>query len=91
MTDVIVCDGFVGNVILNRQKLFIIFINQEILRILISIVLILKILEELLLSGLMQMLLLVMEYPEGKAIMNMILQTWAVVHVDLAQKIKEAI
>jgi hypothetical protein len=25
------------------------------------------------------------------AIMNMILQTWAVVHVNLAQKIKEAI
>lgn len=91
MADVIVCDGFVGNVVLKQTEAF-----HHIYR--------LRNLQDSFFDrldfenvggtpiiGINSNVVIGHGISKRKAIMNMILTTWAVVHVDLAQKIKEAI
>lgn len=91
MTDVIVCDGFVGNVVLKMaEKFYVIAKNQGI--------------DDPFFNrfnfenvggtpiiGINDNVVIGHGISKRRAIMNMILQTRAVVHADLANKIKDAI
>ncbi len=91
MTDVVVCDGFVGNIVLKAGRSISFILQKEInIPIHFLTVLILKILEEPDCRNKCQCCYRTWNF-KRKAIMNMILQTRAVVHANLAQKIKEAI
>jgi glycerol-3-phosphate acyltransferase PlsX len=91
MTDVVVCDGFVGNVILKQGEAFHHIYKSRNLK------------DEYFdrldfenyggtpIVGINANVVIGHGISKRKAIMNMILQTRAVVHANLAQKIKEAI
>jgi glycerol-3-phosphate acyltransferase PlsX len=91
MTDVVVCDGFVGNVILKQGEAFHHIYKSRNLK------------DEYFdrldfenyggtpIVGINANVVIGHGISKRKAIMNMILQTKAVVHANLAQKIKEAI
>ena len=91
MTDVVVCDGFVGNVILKQGEAFHHIYKSRNLK------------DEYFdrldfenyggtpIIGINANVVIGHGISKRKAVMNMILQTQAVVHANLAQKIKEAI
>jgi len=90
MTDVIVCDGFVGNVILKMGEAFHYIYKSRNLKDSYFDRLDFENIGGTPIIGINANVVVGHGVSKRRAIMNMILQTWAVVHVDLAQKIKEA-
>jgi glycerol-3-phosphate acyltransferase PlsX len=90
MADVIVCDGFVGNVILKQTEAFHQVYKSRNLQDSYFDSLDFENIGGTPVIGINANVVIGHGISRRKAIMNMILQTWAVVHVDLAQKIKEA-
>jgi len=91
MTDVIVCDGFVGNVVLKLSEAFHYIFRIKNLQDSYFDRLDFESIGGTPVVGINANVVIGHGISKRKAIMNMILQTWAVVHVDLARKIKEAI
>ena len=91
MADVIVCDGFVGNVILKQTEAFHHVYKLRNLQDAYFDRLDFESIGGTPIVGINANVVIGHGISMRKAIMNMILQTWAVVHVNLAQKIKEAI
>ena len=91
MTDVIVCDGFVGNVILKQGESFHHIYKSRNLKDLFFDRLDFENIGGTPIVGINANVVIGHGISKRKAIMNMILQTRAVVHANLAQKIKEAI
>lgn len=91
MTDVIVCDGFVGNVILKQAEAFHQIYKSRNLKDSYFDRLDFENIGGTPIVGINANVVIGHGISKRKAIMNMILQTRAVVHVNLAQKIKEAI
>jgi glycerol-3-phosphate acyltransferase PlsX len=91
MADVIVCDGFVGNVILKQTEAFHHIYQSRNLKDSYFDRLDFENIGGTPIVGINANVVIGHGISKRKAIMNMILQTWAVVHVDLAKKIKEAI
>ena len=91
MSDVIVCDGFVGNVILKQTEAFHHIYKSRNLKDSYFDSLDFENIGGTPIVGINANVVIGHGISKRKAIMNMILQTMAVVHVDLAQKIKEAI
>ncbi len=91
MADVIVCDGFVGNVILKQTEAFHRVYKSRNLQDAYFDKLDFESIGGTPIIGINANVVIGHGISKRKAIMNMILQTWAVVHVNLAQKIKEAI
>lgn len=91
MPDVIVCDGFVGNVILKQTEAFYHIIKARNLKDPFFDNLDFEGIGGTPVIGINANVVIGHGVSKRKAIMNMILQTWAVVHANLAQKIKEAI
>jgi glycerol-3-phosphate acyltransferase PlsX len=91
MADVIVCDGFVGNVVLKQTEAFFIIIKSMNLQDSFFERLDFENIGGTPIVGINANVVIGHGNSRRKAIMNMILQTLAVVHVDLAQKIKETI
>ncbi len=91
MPDVVVCDGFVGNVILKQTEAFYHIYKSRKLQDSYFDRLDFESIGGTPIVGINANVVIGHGISQRKAIMNMILQTWAVVHVDLAQKIKEAI
>jgi len=91
MADVIVCDGFVGNVILKQTEAFHYVYKTRNLQDAYFDRLDFESIGGTPIIGINANVVIGHGISKRKAIMNMILQTWAVVHVNLAQKIKEAI
>jgi phosphate acyltransferase len=91
MADVIVCDGFVGNVILKQTEAFHYVYKTRKLQDAYFDRLDFESIGGTPIIGINANVVIGHGISKRKAIMNMILQTWAVVHVNLAQKIKEAI
>jgi len=91
MADVIVCDGFVGNVILKQTEAFHHVYKLRNLQDAYFDRLDFESIGGTPIIGINANVVIGHGISRRKAIMNMILQTWAVVHVNLAQKIKEAI
>jgi len=91
MADVIVCDGFVGNVILKQTEAFHSIYKSRNLNDEYFDRLDFENIGGTPIIGINANVVIGHGISKRKAIMNMILQTWAVVHVDLAKKIKEAI
>lgn len=91
MSDVIVCDGFVGNVVLKLSEAFHSVYQQRNLKDSYFDSLNFENIGGTPIIGINANVVVGHGVSRRRAIMNMILQTWAVVHVDLAQKIKEAI
>jgi phosphate acyltransferase len=91
MADVIVCDGFIGNVILKQTEAFYHVYKTRNLQDAYFDRLDFENIGGTPIIGINANVVIGHGISQRKAIMNMILQTWAVVHVDLAQKIKEAI
>jgi phosphate acyltransferase len=89
--DVIVCDGFVGNVILKQTEGFHHVYKERNLQDAYFDRLDFESIGGTPIIGINANVVIGHGISKRKAIMNMILQTWAVVHVNLAQKIKEAI
>lgn len=91
MPDVIVCDGFVGNVIVKQtEALHHIFVSRNFKDPYFD-----SLDPETIggtpIVGINANVVVGHGVSKRKAVMNMILQTWAVVHADLARKIKEDI
>jgi glycerol-3-phosphate acyltransferase PlsX len=91
MADVIVCDGFVGNVVLKETEAFHHIYKTRNLKDSFFDRLDFETIGGTPIVGINANVVIGHGISKRKAIMNMILQTWAVVHVNLAQKIKEAI
>jgi phosphate acyltransferase len=91
IADVIVCDGFVGNVILKQSEAFHHVYKLRNLQDVFFDRLDFESIGGTPIVGINANVVIGHGISRRKAIMNMILQTWAVVHVNLAQKIKEAI
>jgi glycerol-3-phosphate acyltransferase PlsX len=91
MADVIVCDGFVGNVVLKLTEAFHHIYKNRNLHDTYFDRLDFENIGGTPIVGINANVVIGHGISKRKAIMNMILQTWAVVHVNLAQKIKEAI
>ena len=91
MSDVIVCDGFVGNVILKQTEAFHHIYKSRNLKDSYFDSLDFENIGGTPIVGINANVVIGHGISKRKAIMNMILQTMAVVHVNLAQKIKEAI
>ncbi len=91
MTDVIVCDGFVGNVILKQGEAFHHIYKRRNLKDSFFDRLDFENIGGTPIVGINANVVIGHGVSKRKAIMNMILQTRAVVHANLAQKIKEAI
>jgi phosphate acyltransferase len=91
MTDVIVCDGFVGNVILKLGEAFHHIYKKRNLKDPYFDRLDWENVGGTPIIGINANVIIGHGIAKRKAIMNMILQTRAVVHANLAQKIKEAI
>jgi glycerol-3-phosphate acyltransferase PlsX len=91
MSDVIVCDGFVGNVILKQTEAFHHIYKSRKLQDSFFDSLDFENIGGTPIVGINANVVIGHGISRRKAIMNMILQTWAVVHANLAQKIKEAI
>jgi len=90
MPDVIVCDGFVGNVILKQTEAFHFIYKTRNLRDSFFDRLDFENIGGTPIVGINANVVIGHGISQKKAIMNMILQTGAVVHANLAQKIKEA-
>lgn len=91
MADVIVCDGFVGNVMLKQTEAFHHIYKERNLKDSFFDRLDFESIGGTPVVGINANVVIGHGISKRKAIMNMILQTWAVVHVNLAQKIREAI
>jgi glycerol-3-phosphate acyltransferase PlsX len=91
MADVIVCDGFVGNVMLKQTEAFHHIYRERNLKDSFFDRLDFESIGGTPIVGINANVVIGHGISRRKAIMNMILQTWAVVHVNLAEKIKEAI
>lgn len=91
MTDVIVCDGFVGNVILKQGEAFYEIYKSRNLSDSYFDRLDFENIGGTPIIGINANVVIGHGISKRKAIMNMVLQTRAVVHANLAQKIKEAI
>jgi phosphate acyltransferase len=91
MTDVIVCDGFVGNVILKQGEAFHYIYKSRNLKDEFFDRLDFENIGGTPIIGINANVVIGHGISKRKAIMNMVLQTRAVVHANLAQKIKEAI
>lgn len=91
MTDVIVCDGFVGNVILKQAEAFHHIYKSRNLKDSYFDRLDFENIGGTPVVGINANVVIGHGISKRKAIMNMVLQTRAVVHANLAQKIKEAI
>ncbi|MDO9339344.1 MAG: phosphate acyltransferase PlsX [Bacteroidales bacterium] len=91
MTDVIVCDGFVGNVILKQAEAFHHIYKSRNLKDSYFDRLDFENIGGTPIVGINANVVIGHGISKRKAIMNMVLQTRAVVHANLAQKIKEAI
>ncbi|MBE3085463.1 MAG: phosphate acyltransferase, partial [Bacteroidetes bacterium] len=91
MTDVIVCDGFVGNVILKQAEAFYHIYKSRNLKDSYFDRLDFENIGGTPIIGINANVVIGHGISKRKAIMNMVLQTRAVVHANLAQKIKEAI
>ena len=91
MSDVVVCDGFVGNVILKQTEAFHQIYKLRNLKDSYFDSLDFENIGGTPIVGINANVVIGHGVSRRKAIMNMILQTLAVVHVNLAQKIKEAI
>jgi glycerol-3-phosphate acyltransferase PlsX len=91
MADVIVCDGFVGNVILKQTEAFYQIYKTRNLKDSYFDRLNFENIGGTPIVGINANVVIGHGISRRKAIMNMILQTWAVVHVNLAQKIKDTI
>jgi glycerol-3-phosphate acyltransferase PlsX len=91
MTDVIVCDGFVGNVILKQGEAFHHIYKSRNLSDSYFDRLDFENIGGTPIIGINANVVIGHGISKRKAIMNMVLQTRAVVHANLAQKIKEAI
>jgi len=91
MTDVIVCDGFVGNVVLKQAEAFHTIYKQRNLRDDYFDRLDFENIGGTPVVGINANVVIGHGISRRKAIMNMILQTRAVVHANLATRIKEAI
>ena len=91
MSDVIVSDGFVGNVILKQTEAFHHIIKSKNIKDAYFDSLDFENIGGTPIIGINANVVIGHGVSRRKAIMNMILQTWAVVHANLAQKIKDAI
>ena len=91
MTDVIVCDGFVGNVILKMGEAFYHLYKSRNLKDAYFDRLDWETIGGTPIVGINANVVIGHGISKRKAIMNMVLQTRGVVHANLAQKIKEAI
>jgi glycerol-3-phosphate acyltransferase PlsX len=91
MTDVVVCDGFVGNVILKQGEAFHHIYKSRNLKDAYFDRLDFENYGGTPIIGINANVVIGHGISKRKAIMNMILSTKAVVHANLAQKIKEAI
>jgi len=91
MPDVIVCDGFVGNVIVKLTEALHYILKTKNFKDPYFDRLDFENIGGTPIVGINANVVIGHGVSERKAIMNMILQTWAVVHVNLARKIKEAI
>lgn len=91
MTDVIVCDGFVGNVILKQAEAFHHIYKSRNLKDSYFDRLDFENIGGTPIVGINANVVIGHGISKRKAIMNMVLQTRVVVHANLAQKIKEAI
>jgi phosphate acyltransferase len=91
MADVIVCDGFVGNVMLKQAEAFHHIYKERNLKDSFFERLDFESVGGTPIVGINANVVIGHGVSKRKAIMNMILQTMAVVHVNLAQKIREAI
>ena len=91
MTDVIVCDGFVGNVVIKQAEAFHAIYQSRKLKDLYFDRLDFENIGGTPVIGINANVVIGHGISKRKAIMNMILETSAVVHADLAQRIKEAI
>jgi len=91
MAEVLVCDGFVGNVILKQTEGFHRVYKERNLQDAYFDRLDFENIGGTPIIGINANVVIGHGISKRKAIMNMVLQTWAVVHVNLAQKIKEAI
>jgi glycerol-3-phosphate acyltransferase PlsX len=91
MTDVIVCDGFVGNVVIKQAEAFHAIYQSRKLKDSYFDRLDFENIGGTPVIGINANVVIGHGISKRKAIMNMILETSAVVHADLAQRIKEAI
>jgi glycerol-3-phosphate acyltransferase PlsX len=91
LADVIVCDGFTGNVILKQTEGFFHVYKGRNLQDSYFDSLDFENIGGTPIIGINADVVIGHGISKRKAVMNMILQTWAVVHVSLAQKIKAAI
>ena len=91
MTDVIVCDGFVGNVILKQGESFYHIYKSRNLKDEFFDRLDWESIGGTPIVGINANVVIGHGISKRRAVMNMVLQTRAVVHANLAQKIKEAI
>jgi glycerol-3-phosphate acyltransferase PlsX len=91
MTDVIVCDGFVGNVILKQAEAFHYLYKSRNLQDSYFDRLDFENYGGTPIVGINANVVIGHGISKRKAVMNMVIQTGAVVHANLAQKIKEAI
>jgi glycerol-3-phosphate acyltransferase PlsX len=91
MTDVVVCDGFVGNIILKQGEAFHHIYKSRNLKDAYFDRLDFENYGGTPIIGINANVVIGHGISKRKAIMNMVLQTRAVVHANLAQKIKEAI
>jgi len=90
MTDVIVCDGFVGNVMLKQTEAFHHIYKERNMKDPFFDRLDFESIGGTPVVGVNANVVVGHGISKRKAIMNMILQTWAVVHVNLSDKIREA-
>jgi phosphate acyltransferase len=91
MPDVIVCDGFVGNIVLKQTEAFHQVVKEKNISDSFFDALDFENIGGTPVIGINANVVIGHGISRRKAIMNMILQTRAVVHADLAQRIKEAI
>jgi glycerol-3-phosphate acyltransferase PlsX len=91
MADVIVCDGFVGNVVLKLTEAFHYIFKSRNLKDSFFDRIDFENIGGTPVVGINANVVIGHGISKRKAVKNMILQTWAVVHVNLARKIKEAI
>jgi len=91
MTDVIVCDGFVGNVVLKMAEKFYVVLKSKGIRDDFFDRMNFEVVGGTPVLGINENVVVGHGISNRKAIMNMLLQTRDVVHADLAGKIKEAL
>ena len=91
MTDVIVCDGFVGNVVLKMAEKFYVVLKSKGINDAFFDRMNFEVVGGTPVLGINENVVVGHGISNRKAIMNMLLQTRDVVHADLAGKIKEAL